>query len=642
MKKIKFLIALMLLFSFSGSGIFANIKLSNLFSDHMVIQRDQPLIVWGTADPGEKIQVVFRDSKLSTKADKSGNWQVKLPPYDFGGPFEMVISGKNNVTFTDILIGDVWVCSGQSNMDYTLIEVKDPEKVLAEVDYPEIRLFHVPGNLNEKPLGTINSGSWKICTQEDVKNFSAVGYFFGRHLNRELNIPIGLIESAVGGSEIETWTSENSLSKFPRFKKPYEELRTLNFVEIGKKTGQSVKAWNDTLNHYEPGMLEKWYLPETDSKDWQNISVPYTWGAIKGVGVGWFRREFELTEEEISSGLVVFLSMIQNEDETYLNGFKIGERSRYGLPRIYGACSDLLKKGKNVLVVKVNNTWGGHGFIGKAEDIYCLTATRKIPLAGDWLFKVGRMSTNPYFSIGHNDYPSLLFNGMISPITSYPVKGVIWYQGEQNTSQPAEYATLLPNMIADWRKHWDIGDFPFLIVQLPNFMEVKSEPGQSNWAEFRESQAKALHVPETGLAVTIDLGEAENIHPPNKSDVGYRLALIALKQVYGQELVSSGPVFKSMEIKGERIVLNFSETGKGLTSNDVYGYVKGFAIAGSDKKFYWAKASIQGNSVFVFSDKVKNPVAIRYAWADNPEDANLRNMEGLPAAPFRTDNWPGN
>lgn len=639
MKKIQYILVLVLLFSFSGKELFANVKLSNLFSDHMVIQRNQPMKVWGTADAGEKIQVFFRETKLATKADKNGNWKVLLPPYDFGGPFEMVISGKNTIKFTDILIGDVWVCSGQSNMQFALSEVKDPEKVLAEANYPEIRLFQVQYGLNEKPLNSLNTGSWKICSTENENDFSAVGYFFGRHLNRDLKIPVGLIMSAVGGSGIETWTSETSLSKFPQFQKPYEELKTKNFSEINEKTGRLAEAWTDTLNHFEPGTVGKWYLPETDCKDWQTIKIPYAWDAIKGVGVGWFRKEFELTEKEVSSSLVVFLSLIQNQDETYLNGVKIGERSRYGLPRTYGACSGLLKVGKNVLVVKVWNFWGSHGFIGKADEMFVQTATRKIPLSGDWLFKTGRMSANPYFSIGHNDFPSLLFNTMLSPLTSYSIKGVIWYQGEQNAGQPKEYATLLPNMIEDWRKHWGIGDFPFLIVQLPNFMEAKSEPSQSNWAEFREAQASALQVPGTGMAVTIDLGEAEDIHPANKLDVGNRLALVALKNVYHQDIVSSGPVFKSMEIKGEMVVLNFTETGKGLTSNDVYGYVKGFAIAGSDQEFYWAKASIQGNSVYVSSGKVKTPVAVRYAWADNPQDANLRNVEGLPAAPFRTDNW---
>lgn len=639
MKQVRYCIIFLALCLFSEKSLYANVKLSALFSDHMVIQRNQPFKVWGTADAREKIQVIFHDSKLSTKTDSKGNWQILLPPYDFGGPFEMVISGKNTITIVDILIGDVWVCSGQSNMQFEVGELKDPEKEIAAANYPSIRLFNVPYSLSGRPLKTINNSYWNICNSENIKRFSAVAYFFGRHLNTELNVPIGLIESTVGGSSIKTWSSEASLSKFPRFQKPFEELRTKNFVEINEVTKRLGEAWYDTIHNYEPGIVGKWHLPTTENTVWQKLNVPYPSDSIQGFGAGWFRKEFELTEKEASANLVIFLGLIQNKDETYLNGVKIGELSRFDLPRIYGACNGMLRAGKNVLIVKAVNNWGSFGFNGQAEDMYCQTAARKIPLSGDWQFKVGRMSTKPYFSIGHNDYPSLLYNAMLSPLTSYSIKGVVWYQGEQDAHMPLEYASLLPNMIEDWRKHWSIGNFPFLIVQLPNYMDVKAEPAQSNWAEFREAQAKALKLPETGIAVTIDLGEAEDIHPKNKLDVGNRLALVALKQVYHKNIISSGPVFKSMEIIGEKVVLDFTETAKGLTSNDRYDYVKGFAIAGSDQKFYWARAFIKNNQVHVYCDKVTKPVAIRYAWADNPEDANLRNSEGLPAAPFRSDNW---
>jgi len=307
MKHFKSLILCFSLAFLLGTVVYANVKLSPLFSDHMVIQRNQPMKVWGTVDAGEKIQVLFRESNLSTKADKKGNWQVVLPPYDFGGPFEMVISGSNKITFTDILIGDVWVCAGQSNMQFELSTVKNPEKELAEAIHPEIRLFGVSYRMNEEPLNTLENGSWKVCTPEDAANFSAVGYFFGRHLSSELHIPIGLIANAVGGSSIETWSSEASLLKFPRFQQPFEELKTLNFSEINVKTAKFYEAWNDTISQYELGTVEKWYFPETDTKDWQSKTIPYEWNAIQGIGAGWFRKEFDLTEKEASSNIVSIL-----------------------------------------------------------------------------------------------------------------------------------------------------------------------------------------------------------------------------------------------------------------------------------------------------------------------------------------------
>lgn len=636
LRKIFFLIVI---FDFT-EVVHANVVVSALFSDHMVVQRNQHIKVWGKADRGEKIEVTFHSLKLSAKVDKKGEWQVQFPTFEYGGPFEMVISGKNKITFTDILIGDVWVCSGQSNMEFAMYRVKNSEQEIAQASYPEMRLFKVASGLNEKPQSFLENGSWEICSPEVVKSFSGVSYFFGRRLQKDLNIPIGLIESAKSGSLIESWSSESSLTKFSRFQKPLEELKAKNYKDIFDQVNCQREAWSDSLNRFEPGTIGKWYLPETDCIDWQTISVPQSSGGIIGAGVGWFRNEFELQEKEVTQSTLIFLSLINERSETYLNGVKIGESSAFNESKVYAACNQLLKQGKNVLAIKVYNSYGYLGLNGNSTELYCQTALRKIPLSGDWKFKPGNISTRPFsFFLLQNDYPSILFNAMISPLINYPVKGVIWYQGEGNATQPKEYKILLPNLIEDWRKQWNIGDFPFIIVQLPNYFQPKNEPGQSDWAEFREAQANALRLPNTGMAVTIDLGDTDNIHPSNKLDVGERLALVAQKFDNHQEIISSGPVFHSMEIKADTISLSFSEIGNGLFTNDIYGYVKGFAIAGNNQRFYWAKASIKNNRVYLNSDKVKMPVAVRYAWADNPLDANLRNMEGLPTAPFRTDNW---
>lgn len=640
MISVRKILILIFIFLFFKEGLYAKVTLSALFSNHMVVQRNQPVKVRGTADPGEKIEVRFHSLKLSAKSDRKGEWQVQFPPFEYGGPFEMVISGKNKITFTDILIGDVWVCSGQSNMEFAMYGIKNSEQEIALASYPEMRLFKVASGLNEKPQSFLENGSWKICSPEVARSFSGVGYFFGRRLQKDLNIPIGLIESAKSGSLIESWSSEPSLTKFSRFQKPLEELKAKNYKDIFDQVNRQREAWSDSLNLFEPGTIGKWYLPETDCIDWQTISVPQSSGGIIGAGVGWFRKEFELQEKEVTQSALIFLNLINERSETYLNGVKIGESSAFNLSKVYAACNQLLKQGKNVLAIKVYNSYGYLGLNGNPGELYCQTALRKIPLSGDWKFKPGNISTRPFsFFLLQNDYPSILFNAMISPLINYPVKGVIWYQGEGNATKPKEYEILLPNLIEDWRKQWNIGDFPFLIVQLPNYFQPKNEPGQSDWAEFREAQTSALRLPNTGMAVTIDLGEADNIHPSNKLDVGERLALVAQKLDNNQEIISSGPVFHSMEIKADTVILNFSVTGKGLFTNDMYGYVKGFAIAGNNQKFYWAKALIKDNLVYLNSDKVKMPVAARYAWADNPLDANLRNMEGIPTAPFRTDNW---
>jgi len=458
----------------------AEVKLATIFSDHMVLQRGMEIPVWGWADRGETVTLSLGGQTVSVKPDKSGKWIARFAPMDAGGPYKMNIQGENNIILTDILIGDVWLCGGQSNMEMPVNgwpgqPILNSEREVQEANYPNIRLITVGKKISTRPLKNIESSGWESAIGTNIADFSAVGYFFGKDVYLDQDIPIGLISVNWGGTVCETWTSAESLAEDPDF----------------------------------------------------------------------------------------------------------------------GSVIDEMEKNP--------------------------------PSAG----------------FDPNSKPTLLFNGMLHPLIPFGIKGAIWYQGESNDSRAYQYRRLFPLMIRDWRKHWNQGDFPFLFVQLAAYKPVNENPVESSWAELREAQLMTLALPNTGMAVAIDIGEADNIHPANKEKVGRRLALAAKKIAYNQDVVYSGPVYQSMEITGKEIKIAFSHTGSGLVAKDKYGYLRGFAIAGEDKVFHWANARLEGDTVVVYHPSIQNPLAVRYAWSDNPDDANLYNKEGLPASPFRTDNWPG-
>ncbi len=486
----------------------AEVKLATLFGDHMVLQRGIEIPVWGWADQGEKVTLSLNGQMVSVKPDKNGKWIARLAPMDAGGPYEMNIQGENKIIFKDILIGDVWLCGGQSNMEMPVKgwpgqPVLNSGREIQEANYPNIRLITVDRKISFRPMENIESSGWASAIGTNIADFSAVGYFFGKKVHQDQDIPVGLISVNWGGTVCETWTSAESLKEDPDF-------------------GQ---------------IIDEMDKPEQTVDD-------YT--------------------EEISKQYDQWLQNVKNNDE----GLK-----------------------KRIL--------------------------------------------------GPNSRPTLLFNGMLHPLIPFGIKGAIWYQGEANASRAYQYRRLFPLMINDWRKHWNQGDFPFLFVQLASFKPVNENPVESDWAELREAQLMALSLRNTGMAVAIDIGEANSIHPANKEEVGRRLALAAKKNVYKQNVVYSGPIYQSMEVAGNEIRITFSQTGSGLVAKDKYGYLRGFIIAGEDRTFHWAKARVEGNSVIVYHPSIQHPVAVRYAWSDNPDDANLNNREGLPASPFRTDNWPG-
>ncbi len=634
------LLSLLLAFNETCS---AKISLPKLFTDHAVLQRNVDVPVWGRASPGETVSVRFASQLKKTTADKDGNWQVRLAPLAAGGPFEMTVTGSDTLVLHDLLVGEVWLCSGQSNMQWTLRDCgMVPDSVLD--NQPAIRLFNVAIDLDYLPKKDVQ-GTWQLAGTSTVGNFSATAYLFGRYLHGHLKVPIGLINSSLGATSIETWMHAGALRPFPQFQEVLakNEKSGKSFAQLNADLLTYRQSW-DTAFYFknDPGIAQHWEDPATNVSDWQEMDVPNLW---KGAGLAnydgsvWFRREFDRPPGFTGSTFNVALNQIDDYDMAWVNGVKIGEGFGARNWRNYFFPADILQPTGNVLVVRVFDTGGKGG-------MYTNAFWGNAILNGRWKYKPGvqidaakfpkpEVPNGSFFT-----HPTLLYNGSIAPLQPYAIKGVIWYQGESNTSRAAEYADLLPAMITNWRQHWGQGDFPFLIVQLANYYPEQPKPGPSEWAELRAAQLSALRLPQTAVATAIDIGEADNIHPKNKLDLAVRLGLAARKVAYQEDVISSGPVFQSMTIEEDKIRINYTSTGSGLVSRDKYGYLRGFTLAGPDKQFHWAMAYIEDNTVVVFSPAVKQPVALRYAWADNPGPLDLYNAEGLPALPFRTDNWP--
>ncbi len=633
----------------STSALKSEVRLPRMFSSNMVLQQGIDIPVWGWALPGEKVQVMFDNKIVSTKANEKGKWRLALPMHNYGGPFTLLVKGKNSILLENVMVGEVWICSGQSNMQWSVDHVVNAEKEVNDANYPDIRLFQVPMVIEQFPREELKSGEWKICTPETVPGFSAVGYFFGRNLYQELNVPIGLIQTAWGGTVAETWISSETIKDDPDFNTPLQTLQQMNLEKFREEKLNRIKTLlGGELPTEDKGMVDGkpiWNALDLNDGDWKTITAPKYWeeqGYMDIDGIGWYRKEIDLSEEQTKSNLSIHLGKIDDSDITWINGIEVGKtEGQTDKERIYTIESKYLKPGKNMIVVRVEDKGGNGGIYGKPEDQFVAIGKEKINISGDWKFRIAKANIAS-LNVGPNSYPTLLYNAMIHPLIPYGMKGAIWYQGESNASRAKQYQRIFPSLITDWRKHWGQGDFPFLFVSLANYYPAVPEPGESNWAELREAQTKTLKLPNTGMAVTIDIGEANDIHPKNKQEVGRRLALNAFRIAYGKNIVNSGPSYRSMEIVNNRILLTFTEKGSGLVVRDKYGYLKGFTVAGADKVFHWAKAEITSDQrIAVYSPEVANPVAVRYGWANNPDDVNLYNREGLPAIPFRTDDWPG-
>ncbi len=621
------------------------VRLPRLISDGMVLQRDSQTRIWGWAAGGENVTVRFRGEVYRATADGTGAWAVTLKGLDPGGPDSMEIEASNRIVLHDVVAGDVWVCSGQSNMELPVSRVspKYPAEI-ASSENPNIRQFAVPQRYDFKgPHEDLESGGWVPANPESVLRFSAAAYFFARELYAKYHVPIGLINASLGGAPAESFISEGALRAFPQYYAEAQRFKdSLSIARIETQDRVRIDAWYAKLREQDAGFADtaqRWDATSVDTAAWKQMEVPGYW-ADQGLGlvngVVWFRRSFDLPTSMAGKPATLDLGRIVDADSVFLNGMFAGTTSYQYPPRWYDIPPGVLRAGKNVVVVRVINSAGKGGFV--PDKPYQLSsAGGTVDLRGPWLYRLGaRMDP-----LGSQTFirwkPLGLYNAMIAPLVKYTMTGVIWYQGESNATRALEYRRLFPALIDDWREKWGEGEFPFLYVQLPNFMEARGMPSESDWAVMRESQLKSLAVPHTAMAVTIDIGEWNDIHPLDKKDVGARLALAAEHAAYGdRKVVYSGPIFQSMTVQGNKAVLRFDQVGGGLTAKG--GELKEFAIAGEDKRFVWARAEIQGdNTVAVWSDSVAHPTAVRYAWADNPQWANLYNKEGLPASPFRTD-----
>ena len=635
----------------------AEVRLPAIIGDNMVLQQRVKVRIWGEANAGESVTVTFDKKSVGVVADAKGRWQVWIGPLNKGGPSELTING---LIIKNVLVGEVWLCSGQSNMEWPLINTIKGAETVAQANHPEIRLFRVEHHTSATPLTDVQ-GHWVVTTPEEAANFSAVGYFFGRELYQHLKVPIGLINSSWGGTPAEAWTTHDALLSSPELKPILDKYQnSLNALPQTKETyARALAQWEEQNLYLDAGNKGEalgYADPVASTSDWSKMDLPQqleTAGLLID-GAIWFRKEVEVPASWAGKDLVLKLTPIDDHDVTYFNGTKIGSIGRetpnsYMVPRKYTVPGSLVKAGRNVIAVRVFDSAGEGGFsrggamsIGPNGD----GDSQAISLRGSWDYKVelGLEPKRPDWGtrpeaigVSNQNNPSVLYNAMIAPLVPFAIRGVIWYQGESNAGRAYQYRTLFPLMIRSWRNAWG-HEFPFYFVQLANWHASKAAPDESDWAELREAQTMTLREPHTGMAVTIDIGDENDIHPRNKLDVGRRLAAWALAATYGQQVIPSGPLFDRFTIEGDKVRIRFKHAA-GLKTSDG-SPVKGFAIAGEDRRFVWADARIDGDTVIVTSPKVVKPVAVRYGWADNPI-ANLYNKAGLPASPFRTDDWPG-
>ena len=630
---------------------------SPVFGDNMVLQRGKPDLIWGWSEPGDTIRIQIGGKRAKGRAGSDGRWQVKIQPPAAGGPYTVRISGHQTAELHNVLVGDVWLCGGQSNMGLPLRFTQNADEEIKAANDPEIRFFTVEGGPAYHPAQVIE-GNWQAVSPETAGRMSAVAFYFARKVQQKIHVPIGLVIDAVGGSPAEAWTSESALRPLHDFDVPLADLDRLR-ADHAPAYGNYVMHWYD---EYDVGQKENWAATDLDDSSWKSVRVPGGFaelGVPEQPAVVWFRREITLPESVTQPvpeptpppgagfprGTTLHLGSIERMDTAWINGVQVGASAWVENPRVYFVRPGILKPGRNTIAIRVLKTKPDGGFLSPAEDLrLVLTDGTVIPLAGEWKARVSVDARPPHpLPIAYENWPvmpTVLYEGMLAPIAPLSISGAIWYQGEQNSPRGYQYRKLLPAMIADWRSLFGQGNFPFYIVSLPAFLKRSPVPVDGDdWTETRESQAMvASTVPNSCLAVTIDTGDPDNIHAKEKEPVGDRLARCALAQYYGKNVVWSGPTLESVERIPGAIRLKFAHTDGGLVAKG--GKLEEFSVAGEDRKWVWADARIEGDSIIVSSPEVPDPMQVRYAWQSNPA-ATLFNGAGLPATPFRTDHWPG-
>ncbi len=639
-------------------------QLSSLFTDHAVLQRDTIIPIWGWSTPNTVIKAVFNGQSLKTVSSPTGKFTFRFAPSACGGPYKLTVlhhDGSNAVTINDILIGEVWVASGQSNMQMSLTQMKEIDRLSEELTTREnIRFINIPRTAYSGKVENFSS-AWEPMTPETAGECSAVAFHFADKLETDLNIPIGIIHSSWGGSVIESWTSREAIIQNPIMGKQFESDE-LTIQQPTHWQELPDDGWEDPISNIEcnrsdnfigdPGITEPAFADfEFDDSGWKKMNIPQPWqnAGHNHNGVCWFRKKINIDDSWLGKDLIITLGAIDKHDITFFNGHKIGglgsgfDEEQWSTTRVYNIPCDIVKAGENIIVVRVFSFFGMGGMLGPAKDLQLSLADKlhnSLPLTGAWKYKMVHNTGNaviPKEKLGPGNMatPAIIFNNMIYPLLSYAIRGVVWYQGESNVSRCHLYHQQLRNLINDWRYLWGQEAFPFYIVQVANFLAPSNYQHDSQWALLREAQSKvARELPNSGLATTIDIGETWECHPKNKTDVGLRLAQLALCNIYGKPITATGPLYRAMLIEGNSIRLLFDNIGSALVAK---GELKTFVIAGKDGKFLPATAKLEGCSIVVSSDKIARPKAVRYAWADNPDGCNLYNSEGLPASPFRTD-----
>jgi sialate O-acetylesterase len=642
------------LFLFIVNITCAQVVLPACFTDNMVLQQQTKVNLWGTETPGINFTIItsWNNKIYKVKTDAQGNWKIKVSTPIYGGPYTITFNDGKITTLKNILIGEVWVCSGQSNMEMQLTgfygDVLNLNDELADAaNYPDIRMLKIDNKTSFTPISNMQTkGGWAICNPKTVRDFSAVAYFFAKNLSAGKHIPVGIINSTWGGTVAEAWTSGGALKTMPAFT-PFINVAEggLTQQKLDERYQTEVRGWIDTINAKDPGFLQGkplWAGPDFDGSAWQKMTLPVYWeqaGVPDYDGTMWFRKKVLIPAAWAGRDLKLNMGGIDDYDVSYFNGAEIGHTESFFYKRSYTIPGSLVKTGENTMAIRVFDN-GGLGGINKGPLQLSLATdtTGQIDLAGNWVYHKANVLTllpQPPSLSNSPNRPTLIYNAMINPILPYTIKGVIWYQGESNADRATQYRQLFPLLINDWRQKWGEGNFPFYFVQIANY-SATGQPPAADWPALRDAQLSTLSLPNTGMAVTIDIGDANRIHPQNKQEVGRRLALIACAKTYGENIPYSGPIYKSQVIKGNRIELEFTHADHGLLAKG--DTLKGFTISGADKKFYPANAVIAGDEVIVSSGAVANPVAVRYAWANNPL-CNLYNGANLPASPFRTDDW---
>lgn len=645
-----------------------NLRLAHIFADHAVLQRDMPLPVWGWAEPGGLVEVSLDGgAPLRAVADASRRWQVTFPahPADGAEQHVLTVAGATTNTVSDLVFGEVWLCTGQSNMQFNLKDAENAAEAIPAATDPRLRMCLVRGEVARHPTPDYHHGTWEVATPAAVSNWTAVGYFFARDLMEHFDCPVGILEAYEGGTRIEAWTGEEALARFPFKARDLAELDTLADGDLGARYVQ----YNSLMSNYTAAAeaiisletnaehLASLSSPALDDSSWDSITAPGAWERAASRyrdfnGEAWYRRQIEIPESWAGRDLALSLGRIDDIDTAFFDGAEVGrtgsmvanDRNRHGDARLYTVPAALVKGSPATLAIRVFDIAGMGGLMAHPRDFWIAPAdgsgdaSERLPLAGEWRFLAAAELPMAPANPNNPNLACAFYNTFIHPLAPLALRGVIWYQGESNAGNAWEYRDLFPAMIRCWRARWG-RDVPFLWAQLSSLGWPNNQPVDSDWAVVREAQSRALALPATAQVVTIDVGDARDIHPRNKLTVGQRFALAARKVAYGEKIVHSGPTFAGMKIKGDIVRLRFANCDGGLVAKGG-APLKRFAIAGEDQRFVWGEASIEGDTVVVRSPEVPRPVAVRYAWQTNPDGANLYNAEGLPTSPFRTDAWP--